>query len=126
MPFLFPIQSIVRGFTSWTELCVVLLLLSTANCEGATENASSSRSFRPHILLVVVDDMGSGDLGRHGSGIHTPTMDHLAEQGVFLDNYYVLPYCSPTRAALLSGRYPLHTGCHTIILDWQTQGLPLG
>lgn len=81
--------------------------------------------FRPHILLIVVDDLGSNDLGLHGSGISTPHIDQLATEGVFLDNYYVLPYCSPTRASLLSGRYPLHTGCHGIVHDWETQGLPL-
>lgn len=80
----------------------------------------------PHILMVVMDDLGSNDLGYHGSsGIFTPAADELARTGIYLDNYYVLPYCSPTRAALLSGRYPLHTGCHTIITARQTQGLPL-
>lgn len=79
----------------------------------------------PHIVLVVVDDLGSRDLGYHGSGILTPTIDGLAESGVLLENYYVLPYCSPTRAALLSGRYPLHTGCHEVINSVSTDGLPL-
>jgi arylsulfatase A-like enzyme len=79
----------------------------------------------PHILFIVLDDLGSNDLGLHGSGILTPTIDSLAATGVLLENYYVLPYCSPTRAAILSGRYPLHTGCHTIITATQTQGLPL-
>jgi arylsulfatase B len=79
----------------------------------------------PNILFVIVDDMGSHDLGLHGTGILTPHADELARQGVFLENYYVLPYCSPTRASILSGRYPLHTGCHTIINDYHTQGLPL-
>jgi arylsulfatase A-like enzyme len=79
----------------------------------------------PHILFVIIDDLGSHDLGLHGTGIHTPTADQLARDGVYLDSYYVLPYCSPTRASILSGRYPLHTGCHTIVNDWETQGLPL-
>ena len=63
-----------------------------------------------HILLVVVDDLGWSDVGFHGSKIDTPNMDKLAAEGVILDNYYVLPICSPTRSALLSGRYPIHTG----------------
>jgi hypothetical protein len=46
--------------------------------------SEESASFRPHILLVIVDDLGSGDLGRHGSGIQTPTIDQLADEGVFL------------------------------------------
>ena len=63
-----------------------------------------------HILLVVVDDFGWSDVGFHGSKINTPNMDKLAAEGVILDNYYVQPICSPTRSALLSGRYPIHTG----------------
>ena len=79
----------------------------------------------PHIIFIVIDDLGSNDLGYHKSGIQTPVMDDLIQSGVLLSNYYVLPYCSPTRAAILSGRYPLHTGCHTIIKAFDTQGLPL-
>ena len=59
---------------------------------------------RPNILFVVVDDLGSADLGFHGSGIETPHIDRLARSGTYLSNYYVLPSCSPTRAAIMSGR----------------------
>ena len=90
--------------------------------------ASAAQQDLPHILMIVLDDLGSHDLGFHGSGIRTPHLDALAVSNpgsILLDQYYVLPYCSPTRAALLTGRYPLHTGCHTIIAYNQTQGLPL-
>lgn len=72
-----------------------------------------------------MDDLGSHDLGLHESGINTPHCDQLAKEGVYLSNYYVLPTCSPTRAALLSGKYPLHTGVHTVIKPNSTRGLPL-
>ena len=85
----------------------------------------ASCSKKPHILFIVMDDLGSHDLGRHGSGIHTPHLDKLAQDGVYMENYYVLPYCSPTRAALLSGRYPLHTSIHQVIEADSVQGLPL-
>ena len=64
----------------------------------------------PHILFVVVDDLGWSDVGFHGSKIQTPNIDMLASEGVVLDNYYVLPLCTPTRSALMTGRYPIHTG----------------
>ena len=64
----------------------------------------------PHILFVVVDDLGWSDVGFHGSKIQTPNIDMLASEGVVLDNYYVLPICTPTRSALMTGRYPIHTG----------------
>lgn len=79
----------------------------------------------PHILFVILDDMGSHDLGIHGTGIATPHMDNLIREGVYLSNYYVLPACSPTRCALMSGRYPLHTGVNNIIFEGSTVGLPL-
>jgi len=63
-----------------------------------------------HILLIVIDDWGWSDVGFHGAKIKTPNMDKLASEGVILDNYYVQPVCTPTRAALLTGRYPIHTG----------------
>ena len=64
----------------------------------------------PHVLLIVLDDLGWSDVGFDGSKINTPNMDKLASEGVILDNYYVQPICSPTRGALLTGMYPTHTG----------------
>ena len=63
-----------------------------------------------NILLIVVDDLGWSDVGFHNPQINTPNLDHLASEGVILDNYYVQPSCTPTRAALLTGLYPIHTG----------------
>lgn len=59
----------------------------------------------PHILFILVDDLGYGDVGYHGSEIQTPVIDRLAQNGVKLENYYVQPLCTPTRSQLLSGRY---------------------
>ena len=82
-------------------------------------------NYKPHIVMIIMDDLGSNDLGIHASGIQTPTCDELISNGLFLTNYYVLPSCSPTRAALLSGRYPLHTGVQEWIQLQSTSGLPL-
>ena len=68
-------------------------------------------AFPPHVLLIVLDDLGWSDVRFHGeSQINTPNMDKFASEGVILDNYYVQPICSPTRGALLTGMYPIHTG----------------
>ena len=69
-----------------------------------------------HILLIVVDDLGWSDVGFHNPQINTPNLDHLASEGVILDNYYVQPICTPTRAALLSRMYPIHTGEYTLTI----------
>jgi arylsulfatase len=58
---------------------------------------------RPNILLIVADDLGYSDIGSYGGDINTPVLDQLAKEGMRFSNYYVLPTCSPTRAALLSG-----------------------
>jgi uncharacterized sulfatase len=65
----------------------------------------------PNIILIVTDDLGYGDLGCYGSGaIRTPHIDQLAAQGVRMDQFYATaPLCSPSRAGLLSGRYPIRT-----------------
>ena len=82
-------------------------------------------SYKPNILFVIMDDLGSHDLGLHGTGIETPVADSLADHGIYLSNYYVLPSCSPTRSAIISGRYPLHTGINNFIKTDSTIGLPL-
>jgi len=80
----------------------------------------------PHILLVVADDLGWSDVGFHGSKIQTPNIDKLAAEGVILDNYYVLPICTPTRSALMTGMYPIHTGMQQfVLLPASPYGLPL-
>ncbi len=66
----------------------------------------ASTSARPNILLIVADDLGWSDVGWHGGFSKTPVMDQLVKSGVELDQHYVQPVCTPTRTALMSGRYP--------------------
>jgi arylsulfatase A-like enzyme len=61
---------------------------------------------RPHIVFLLADDLGWGDVGFHGSEIKTPCLDRLAASGARLEQFYVQPVCSPTRASLMTGRYP--------------------
>ncbi len=65
---------------------------------------------RTNTLIIVADDLGWGDVGWHGSHIKTPDLDRLVHAGVELDQHYVSPMCSPTRAAILSGRYASRFG----------------
>ena len=71
---------------------------------------SAAASERPNILFLIADDLGWADVGWHGSEIDTPNLDALARQGVILDQHYVTPMCSSTRACLLSGRYSTRFG----------------
>ena len=65
---------------------------------------------KPNIVVIVADDLGWGDVGWHDSEIKTPNLDRLAESGMKLEQFYVQPVCSPTRAALMTGRYPMRYG----------------
>jgi arylsulfatase A-like enzyme len=79
----------------------------------------------PHILYILADDLGWKDVGFHGSDIRTPNIDRLAETGTRLEQFYAQPMCTPTRAAIMTGRYPLRYGLQTlVILPDQTYGLP--
>eukprot|EP01083_Nonionella_stella_P006764 19580_1 len=81
-----------------------------------------------HIVFVLADDLGWGDVyfANQESTIRTPTLSHYASKGIILDNYYVQPICTPTRASLMSGRYPIHVGLqHGVIRDSVPDALPL-
>ncbi len=70
---------------------------------------------KPNILLIITDDQGYGDLSIHGNPhLATPHLDKLAGSGVQFERFYVNSFCAPTRAALLTGRWPLRTGCHGV------------
>ena len=71
----------------------------------------------PNVVVVITDDQGYGDLGAHGNTmIRTPHLDRLHGESVRLTDFHVDPTCSPTRSALLSGRYSTRTGVwHTIM-----------
>ncbi|XP_031561188.1 arylsulfatase B-like [Actinia tenebrosa] len=80
----------------------------------------------PNIVFMLVDDLGWFDVSYHGAKINTDNIDSLSKEGIILDNYYVQPICTPTRSALMSGRYPIHTGLqHGIIYPPSPSGLPL-
>ncbi|MFJ7729206.1 arylsulfatase [Neobacillus sp. NPDC097160] len=71
-------------------------------------------STKPNIVYIVLDDSGFSDLGSYGSEIKTPNLDMLAENGLRYNNSHVTPVCSPTRAALLTGRNPHSVGMSTV------------
>lgn len=74
--------------------------------------ADATTARPPNIVLIVADDLGWADVGYHASEIRSPTIDRLAAEGVKLESHYVMPQCTPTRVALLTGRYPSRFGNH--------------
>jgi arylsulfatase A-like enzyme len=79
---------------------------------------------RPNVVIFLADDLGWADVGYHGGQIDTPAIDRLAREGVRMERFYSAPICSPTRAALLSGRDPLKQGiAYDQIHPWYNAGL---
>ena len=84
---------------------------------------------KPNIVLIMADDLGYGDIGCYGNPvIQTPNLDQLASEGIkFMDFHSNGSVCSPTRASLLTGKYPQRTGVEGVITakDHRQVGLPL-
>jgi len=91
----------------------------------STAKAQESQS-PPNIVVIVADDAGWRDVGWHGSEIRTPHLDRMAGEGVALDNFYVYAVCSPTRAALMTGRPPTRNGIAGPLQYRSGKGLPPG
>lgn len=97
----------------------LLLLLSLTNVSRAAAQAP-----RPNIVYFLADDLGRNDVGWRGSDIETPHLDQLAKAGTELTQFYVQPVCSPTRAALMTGRYPIRYGLQVgVVRPWADYGL---
>ena len=96
-----------------TSLLAIALLLLAHQSEAAEA--------RPNVIVIVTDDQGYGDMSCHGNPwLRTPNIDQLCNESVQLENYHVDPVCTPTRAALMTGRYSSRVGAWTV-----TQGRQL-
>jgi len=79
---------------------------------------------RPNVIIFVADDLGWADPGFRGSGIDTPTLDSLARDGLEFERFYTTPICSPTRAALHTGRDPMRLGvAYNTLMAWHNNGV---
>ncbi|HJY07871.1 MAG TPA: sulfatase-like hydrolase/transferase, partial [Bryobacteraceae bacterium] len=95
------------------------------SCLGANGKfAQASPSHLPNFVLLLADDLGYGDLSCYGSAeIDTPNLDRMAEEGVKLEEFYAFPTCTPSRAALLTGRYPLRSGLTRVLAPREHFGI---
>ena len=67
---------------------------------------------QPNVIIILTDDQGWGDIGYNNPKVYTPNMDNLAQNGALFTNHYVMAQCTPTRVALMTGRYPSRFGPH--------------
>jgi arylsulfatase A-like enzyme len=89
--------------SSWVTSLIILLFITGPLNAGTPDETNKGTDARPNILLIVADDLGFSDIGAFGGEIQTPTLNHLAKEGLQLTNFHVLPSCSPTRSVLMSG-----------------------
>ena len=83
---------------------------------GGIVNSQAAEATKPNFVYIVADDLGWKDVGYHGSDIKTPNIDRLAQTGARLEQFYAQPMCTPTRAALMTGRYPFRYGLQTVVI----------
>jgi arylsulfatase B len=91
---------------AWT----VLVWYPTSRGSDTSSILSSSITLPPHIVMIMVDDLGWNGFSLHGNNdeVKNPTLEQLAKEGILLENYYVYKFCAPSRASFLTGRVPGH------------------
>ena len=96
------------NFRMWSAAWLQMVCLSIAVCSGWVQGQDT----KPNIIVIFCDDLGWGDLGCFGNPvIRTPNLDRMASEGQKWTQFYVAaPVCTPSRAALMTGRYPIRNG----------------
>ena len=99
------------------SLLLMCIFFLTACKDAKKEEVNITEEAKPNIILIMADDLGYGELSSYGSQkVKTPNLDKLAAQGVkFMDFHANGPVCSPTRAALMTGKYQQRTGVEGVI-----------
>jgi arylsulfatase A-like enzyme len=115
-----------RGAGNFMKLTLGRILLCLLAVQTVISLNQAWAADRPHIVYILANDLGWNDVGYHGGEAFTPRLDALAEAGARLEKFYTLPNSTPTRAALMTGRYPMRFGMQMLsILPWSSYGVPL-
>jgi len=104
----------------------VVLFFAVFNITVQPALSQNDGGDRPNIVFILTDDMGYGDVGVFGAeNINTPNIDRLAKEGIkFTDFYSASSVCSPSRAALMTGRYPQRMGINSVFFPQSFTGMP--
>ncbi|WOE75537.1 arylsulfatase B [Alterisphingorhabdus coralli] len=103
----------------------VLAMQTDTNAPASQTGQVTLPESPPNIVIIVADDLGWRDVGYNFSEIRTPNIDRLAAAGLTLNRFYVHPSCSPTRAALMTGKSPMRLGILNPLSKNNPTGLPI-
>ena len=110
--------------TASLALCSAVLCWALSASWTNAQQGNDAKPRRPNVIIFLADDLGWADVGFHGSPIDTPSLDRLAREGTELHRFYTTPICSPTRAAMMTGRDPVRLGVvYATILPWLNHGI---
>src|SRR5258708_38206862 len=115
----------------FTSVALVLMLavatLAQGTCLNSVVEAGQASSNKPNIVFILMDNLGYGEVGCYGGGIlrgaATPRIDKLATEGTRLTNFNVEAQCTPSRSALLTGRFAIRSGTHSVPIGGGLEGL---
>ncbi len=106
-----------------TKKWILLVSVCFATVVAGTSGAAAQDK-PPNIVILLVDDLGWRDVSFNGGVIATPNIDRIADEGVRLNRFYVAPVCGPTRAGLMTGRYPIRYGMmRGVVMGYHDFGL---
>ena len=102
------------------------VLIPMVFVSGCAEGPETLLTNKPNFVVLFADDLGYGDLSSFGNPtLMTPNLDRMAREGVKLTSFYVAaPSCTPSRAALLTGRYPMRSGLYRVLFPEDPAGIP--
>jgi arylsulfatase A-like enzyme len=109
-------QTGVNRFRRLPQAAISLVVIVCVSIIGLTRTHAAEPS-RPNVVLLLADDLGWGDISHHNGKLATPNIDRLFQQGVELDTFLVNPVCSPTRAAILTGRHAARVGVNPQVVN---------
>jgi len=98
-------------FMRYILLSIVVLVSGVYGCTGRKKSPVAES--KPNVIIVLTDDQGYGDLGCHGNPVlKTPNLEAFHDEAVRFTNFHVSPFCTPTRAAIMTGNNPAYTGAY--------------